>query len=658
MSTVAVLKSTLPPKVSDCMYVKFELSTRRFTVKAYGLMDTGANVCLIEKDMLPDDVAQELTPCETPVQGIGGESGILGSVSGMVKLGDAQFLDMEFQVVDKLLDDVKCILGTNILMNPKLNGYTVDIQSKKIVFNFKNASIPRTVSYCTKVNWADKVVTCHGVKESENSKSVDTLPKFESLRDKLEYLKKEYDIPLYHEDEKALTKFADMLLANLSIFGNEGELGCFPTPIAIETQGEPVNVRQHPIAKQFEPLVQAEIDKMIKTGVVRKCVDPKGWNSPIIVVGKKDKTARVCANFKNTINKRLCRPDPFPAPAIEEIFNSIEDGNKYFSSMDLQSGYWQLEIREEDKHKTAFTWNRQCLEFNKMPFGYTAAGASFSRAIATALNSVDFDRKKVKDYIDDICIMGEEIDNFIDNHLAVFKALKDFNLRLKARKCFFLRVEIPFLGRYISAQGMRPIPEYVQGIMNIKAPKNLTELKQAQGRLTWINTFIGTRMGEMVKNSSFSQLMEPILKIARRKPFKWTEEADKALETIKERMTRPPFISFADPNLPFVLITDASEFALGGILCQTKNGEYRVIGTVSKCFSDTERRWSTTEREAYSILYCVKKFTYFLERNHFTVFTDHKSLTYMDRKTFNNSKISRWQYELSQYSFHVQYLEG
>ena len=130
MSTVAVLKTTFKPKVSECMYAKFELSTRRFTLNAYGLLDTGANVCLIERNMLPDDIAQALTPCETPVQGIGGESGILGSVTGTVNFGDeAYFFDVEFQVVHKLLDDVKCILGTNILMSPILDRYASSNES-------------------------------------------------------------------------------------------------------------------------------------------------------------------------------------------------------------------------------------------------------------------------------------------------------------------------------------------------------------------------------------------------------------------------------------------------------------------------------------------------------------------------------------------------
>ena len=659
----AVSNSAKISELASLAYVKFKFTSRNdsFTFNSVGLLDSGANVSLIQADLLPKRIANTLSPLDTSVTGIGGNINILGTVTGKIEIGEAHFANTTICVVDKTLQNCKVIIGTNVLMHPNVTSLTVDADAKKVIFNFSSRDKVTVISkgcefFTNPINPGEESVGINQVHSIDYDKNVPLREM--TLREKLEFLKKEKDIELYHSDEGYITKFADMLISNLSIFGSDGELGCFPTPVRIETKGDPINVRPHAIAQKFQPVVQSEVDKMLKAGVIQICEDPKGWNSPILCVAKKDGSARVCANFKNTINKRLCRPDPFPAPAIEEIFNGIEDGNRFFSSIDLQSGYWQLTIREEDRHKTAFTWNDVTYQFVRLPFGYTASGACFSRAVATALTSVGFDRKKVIVYIDDIAILGKSIETFIANHEVVFKALKDFNLRLKARKCHFLKEEIPFLGCLLSAQGRRPIPEYVEGILNIQAPTNTKELKQTQGRLTWINAFIGSRMGEVVKSTSFSALMDPILNVSRKAPFKWTKEADKALNKIKERMTKPPFISFSDPSLPYVLITDASDVALGGMLCQKKGDQYRVIGTCSKLFSPTERRWSTTEREAYSILHCIKKFSYFLARNHFTVFTDHKSLVYMDRRTFNNSKVSRWQEELSRYSFHVQYVEG
>ena len=667
-TATAVINSAELSKLGTLAYVKFKFTSRNeeFNFRSVGLLDSGANVSLIQKDLLPTRVAKNLCPPDTSVTGVGGTINILGTITGKVELGEAEFSNTTFYVVDKTVQNCKVIIGTNVLLHPNLATLTVNNATKNVTFNFKCRDSARTISkdceFAITNPIGPKGEVVGSTQIPHESGETDTKPantlREKTLREKLEFLKKEKDIELYHSDEGYITKFADMLISNLSVFGSEGELGNFPTPVRIETQGDPINVRPHAIAQKFQPLVQKEIDKMLKSGVIEVCKDPKGWNSPILCVSKKDGSTRVCANFKNTINKRLCRPDPFPAPAIEEIFNGIEDGNKFFSSIDLQSGYWQLTIREEDRHKTAFTWNGVTYQFIRLPFGYTASGACFSRAIAEALTSVGFDRKKVIVYIDDIAILGDNIESFVTSHEIVFKALKDFNLKLKARKCHFLKEEIPFLGCLLSAQGRRPIPEYVEGILNIQAPTNTKELKQIQGRLTWVNAFIGSRMGEVVKHTSFSALMDPILNVSRNAPFKWTKEADKALNKIKERMTKPPFISFSDPSLPYVLVTDASDVALGGVLFQKKGDQYRYLGSCSKVFTPTERRWSTTEREAYSILYCIKKYSYFLTRNHFTVFTDHKSLVYMDRRTFNNSKVSRWQEELSRYSFHVQYVEG
>ena len=667
IGTQPIVKNNLCPNTNPPslrVFSKFRFESASFNLRSAGLLDTGSNVSLIDVNILPKRFATRLQPDSNPVKGIGGVTNVLGTVTGKCYIGDAEFPNVKFQVVEKLPPSARIIIGTNILLHKNISKLSIERVAKSIHFEFKNQSsdsvpVLRTSKYYDDIKCADTMVTCNGTQQNEEiNENAKKIPSFETLRDKLEYLEKEHDIPLYHSNKDYLQKFADMIIANLSVFGIDGELGCFPTPVAIETKGEPVKIKQHEIAQKFRQDVDKEIEKMLKSGVIEKIKDPKGWNSPILCVAKRDKSVRVCANFKNTINKRLCRPDPFPAPAIEEVFKSIEDGNKFFSSIDLQSGYWQLTIRDTDRHKTAFTWRGQTYQFVRLPFGYTAAGNAFSRAVWEALLSVNFDQQHVKSYIDDICILGKDIDSFVANHIQVFDALKKFNLRLKARKCHFLKEEIPFLGCLLSAQGRRPMPEYVEGIMKIQAPTNSKELKQIQGRLTWINGFIGTRMGERVKKTSFSHLIDPILNVSRHAPFKWTEEANKALETIKERMTKPPFISFSDPNLPYILITDASDTALGGVLCQKKGEEYRIIGTVSKCFNPTERKWSTTEREAYAIVYCVKKFSYFLTRNHFTVFTDHKSLTFMDRKTFNNAKISRWQAELSQYSFHVQYLEG
>jgi hypothetical protein len=121
-----------------------------------------------------------------------------------------------------------------------------------------------------------------------------------------------------------------------------------------------------------------------------------------------------------------------------------------------------------------------------------------------------------------------------------------------------------------------------------------------------------------------------------------------AFENMKNWLSSEKCISFANFNLPFTLITDASGVAVAGILIQVETNKQKIIGCISKTLNDTELRWSATEREAYAIVYCIEKFSYFLKGpTPFTLLTDHRSLTHMDKNIFSNAKIARWQERLS-----------
>ena len=112
---------------------------------------------------------------------------------------------------------------------------------------------------------------------------------------------------------------------------------------------------------------------------------------------------------------------------------------------------------------------------------------------------------------------------------------------------------------------MRPIPEFVEGVMSIQPPKNMKEVKSLMGRCVWLKSFIGLRLNDHVKTQNFSHVMEPIFEVSRKKTFHWTIEADNTLKKLKTRMSSCPFISYSDPSLPYVLVTNANDVALGAI---------------------------------------------------------------------------------------------
>ena len=201
---------------------------------------------------------------------------------------------------------------------------------------------------------------------------------------------------------------------------------------------------------------------MVSEGVIEPCNDPKGFNSPVV------------ANFKRTLNKVLVDLDPYPIPTIDSTFNKIGEGNKYFSTLNLRNGYWQIVIDERDRHKTAFTWKGRCFQYTRLAFGLTSAGQIFSRCIAEALDTVA-SRANISSYIDDNLVHAKTFEEYVTALEQLFIALRKFGLKLNPEKCIFLAPEAKFLGRIVNSDGFKADPEYVRAIIDMKPPSLLCE---------------------------------------------------------------------------------------------------------------------------------------------------------------------------------------
>lgn len=331
--------------------------------------------------------------------------------------------------------------------------------------------------------------------------------------------------------------------------------------------------------------------------------------------------------------------------------------------MDLKSGYWQVPIKKSDQVKTSFQWGNQCYKFCRLPFGYTFAGNIFSRCVAQMLDTVKL-RSHVSNYIDDVVHYAKTFTDYRASLRQVFAAMRTFGIKLKPSKCSFLQSSTRFLGRVVDATGIKQDPEYTEALRKMPAPTNMRELQSLIGSLTWIRSFIETRVGEKVADNLFAHLMHPLHDLRKVSPsdkrptFRWTKEADDAFTLMKTRLASPATISFPDYSENFILHTDASQWACGGVLTQVIKGKTRIVAAVSHTFSKAEVRWSTSEKECYGILWTVERLEKMLKGRSFVLYTDHKSLTYLDKTHFKNPKIARWQTRLSEFDFTLQYVPG
>ncbi|CAG8657618.1 11284_t:CDS:2, partial [Scutellospora calospora] len=207
------------------------------------------------------------------------------------------------------------------------------------------------------------------------------------------------------------------------------------------------NITRHTIPTQKTLPIWQQIEIMLVKEIIRPSSSP--WTSPVVLVKQGNRKMRFCIDYRK-LNAVTVR-DNYPLPRVDELLDAL-NGASWFSTLDLASGYWQVEMLEEDKEKTAFISPYGVFEFNVIPFGLMNAPATFQRLI-------------------------DQIFNDLIEHLAqVFERLKKVDLKIKPQKCHFTKKELKFLGYVVSARGISTDPNKVRAVQEYPRPKNLRQL--------------------------------------------------------------------------------------------------------------------------------------------------------------------------------------
>ncbi len=233
-----------------------------------------------------------------------------------------------------------------------------------------------------------------------------------------------------------------------------------------EGHGRPLKCPPRRVAPGRKEMIEQEIEKMLKNDIISPSSGP--WASPIVLVTKKDGTTRFCVNYKK-LNKAT-KLDAYPLPKIDDCIDSLQ-GARYFCTLDLASGYWQIKVAEADREKTAFTSHVGLFKFNVMPFGLTNAPATFQRMMDGVLSGLI--NRICLCYIDDIIVYGKTIEELISNLDEVLLRLRQNNLLLKPKKCTFFQTSVNFLGHVISGDGVSCDPEKCEKIRDWEMPQNI-----------------------------------------------------------------------------------------------------------------------------------------------------------------------------------------
>ena len=461
------------------------------------------------------------------------------------------------------------------------------------------------------------------------------------------------DLKDLHVADKYRDNIEPLILRNSDLFASKDtELGHTDTVrMKIDTgSADPIKLRPYRTPLNNRKIIDETIDEMLDAKVIRRSRSP--WSFPVVIVDKKDGSKRFCVDFRKL--NQVTKKNSYLLPVIDDILALLGKA-KYFTSLDLKSGYWQVLMNESDKEKTAFACHRGLFEFNVMPFGLSNAPAVFQELMSVVLQGLgDF----AIAYLDDILVFSPTLEDHLQHLDTIFDRLRKHDLKLKLKKCNFLESETNYLGFIIGKDGIKPDPKKVEAIRSLPIPTCVREVRSFIGMSSYYRRFI----------PNFSEIAEPIIALTKKHAhYKWSAKHDEAFQYLKDSLSVVPLLAYPDTNKPYTLYTDASGTCIGACLTQSCDVAEDIIPNVSNekpiyylshKLSKTQCKWSTVEKEAYAIHFALQKLDHYLHGAQFVIKTDHKPLKYLLESPMQNKKIQLWALSMAGYNCTIEYIAG
>lgn len=412
------------------------------------------------------------------------------------------------------------------------------------------------------------------------------------------------------------------------------------------TDSSPVYVKNY----RMPHSQREEIDRKVKELLDNDLIEPSrsNFNSPLILVPKKStdgqKSFRMCVDYR-AVNKKLVA-DKFPLPRIDDVLDNLGRA-KYFSVLDLFSGFHQIPLHINSRDITSFSTSSGSFRWKVLPFGLNIAPNSFSRMMSIAFSGLPPDQAFL--YVDDIIVIGCSVQHHLENLENVFKVFRKFNLKLNPYKCNFFRPDVTFLGHKCTNKGLLPDDSKIKTIEKYPTPTDKDSVKRFVAFANYYRRFI----------RNFASLAAPLNYITRKKvPFKWDDKCENAFEQLKQCLKSPELLQYPDFAKEFTITVDASKVGCGAVLSQDFDGNDLPIYFASKSFNSAERKKPTIEQELLAIHFAIKQFRPYVYGTKFRVRSDHRPLVYLFGIKDPSSKLTRIRLELSEYNFTIEHIKG
>lgn len=452
---------------------------------------------------------------------------------------------------------------------------------------------------------------------------------------------------------------------------DSGDIGCIPSlQMEIRLKDDiPVQKSYASIPKPLYKEVKEYVQELIVKKWIVKSQSP--YAAPVICVRKKDGSLRLCIDYRLLNNKTV--PDRHPLPRIQDLTDSL-GGYGWFSILDQGKAYHQGFIAEGSRYMTAFTTPWGLYEWVRIPFGLSNAPAAFQRSMEEMLDTLR-DECCIP-YLDDVLCFSKSFDEHVQVLRKVLQALQRHGVKLKSEKCELFRKEVRYVGRLVSAEGVKVDPKDLEAVRVLKyrTPKTVGDVRQVLGFLSYYRSYIQdfSRIAQPLYDLLKVQSDNPQYKSSRvktkspqqssRTPIEWNEKHQQILERLVDMLMEPPVLAYPDFNHPFTLHTDASQKGLGAVLYQHQDEKLRVIAYGSRTLTPAEQNYhlhsGKLEFLALKWAICDKFRDYLFYAPHFTVFTDNNPLTYVLSTAKLNAVGHRWVGQLADFRFDIRYRPG
>ena len=402
--------------------------------------------------------------------------------------------------------------------------------------------------------------------------------------------------------------------------------------IYLEEEAKAIRQPQRRLNPHLQEVVRIEVLKLLQAGIIYPISDST-WVSPTQVVPKKSGVTivknekgeelstrlttswRVCIDYRKL--NEVTRKDHFPLPFIDQLLERVS-GHPFYCFLDGYSGYFQIEIAPEDKEKTTFTCPFGTYAYRRMPFGLCNGPATFQRCMLSMFS--DMVERIMEVYMDDITVYGGDFAECLNNLEAILQRCIEKNLVLNWEKCHFMVNQGIVLGHIISSREIEVDKAKIELISKLPPPTNVKTIRQFLGHAGFYRRFI----------KDFSKIAKPLYKLLEKDAkFVWERECQKSFEELKSHLTTASIVQAPNWQLPFKVMCDASNLAIGAVLGQREDGKPHVVYYASKTLNEAQRNYTTTEKELLAVVYALDKFRAYLVGSDIVIFMDHSALKYL-----------------------------